>query len=366
MEEKKLETDKNQKESATNSHYPENLTPHEKELYDLHGTKIALEYKDYTYSEALKKEDLTEKERFDIMFAREKNDKKLALVEEKMEELETIIEQEKASISRGKHYDKYQAFRNIRELLKGSDIKLGQIEKEAGCQAGYMSRLEKSENATEPTTEFLVTASQLLGVSLDTLLKTTISLLSPTELYMIKFLEKLIRDTADDKLAWVNEPLYTFREIEKSDDGELIHPLFVRCQSHKGLKGLAVSEAGLPYVKVQSYFPSKSFGRQTEVSSDCFHLDMKDQATLYIMSVTESGADDNERGKTAVELWMHNKSGKTTCLCTDHESKDRIIQLVFKLWLAVNQYDTRPKISQEHREIIDSFLLDDNDDSNFN
>ena len=68
-----------------------------------------------------------------------------------------------------KNFNKFLLFSNIRELLKASDIKIGQIEKEAGLQNGYMSRLEKLDNSTDPSAEFLVTVSKLLKVSIDSL-----------------------------------------------------------------------------------------------------------------------------------------------------------------------------------------------------
>lgn len=335
------------------------LTYYQEKLDSLRDEKTSLQYEEFTYQEKLKNEDLTSKDRISIQFKLSELNTRIADIDKEIIATHLMLDQEKASIARGKHYDKYLVFRNIRELLKSSDIKLGQIEKEAGCQAGYMSRLEKPESATEPTIEFLVTAAKMLGVSLDTLINTTITSFTATELYMIRFLEKLIRDTEEDKLSWVNEPQYTFKEIERSDDGELNHPLISRYQNHKGMKGIAVSEAGLPYVKIHSYFPSKTFGKLTEVSDDCYRLEMKNQTSLYIMSVAEAGSDENAKGKTALELWMHNKNGKISCLCTDHEGKDIIVQLVFKLWKSVVQYDTRPKISKEHRDVIDSFLRDD-------
>ena len=47
-------------------------------------------------------------------------------------------------MSEKKNFDKSVCFSNIRELLRQNpDVKIGQIEKEAGIRLGYMSRLEK-------------------------------------------------------------------------------------------------------------------------------------------------------------------------------------------------------------------------------
>ena len=59
-----------------------------------------------------------------------------------------------------KNFNKYTCFNNIRALLKvNPDVKIGMIEKEAGVRLGYMSRLEKPDNSSEPTLEFVATAA---------------------------------------------------------------------------------------------------------------------------------------------------------------------------------------------------------------
>ena len=261
-----------------------------------------------------------------------------------------------AVIARNKHFDKYLLFQNIRELMKGTEIKLGQIEKEAGCQPGYMSRLDKTDSATDPTAEFIVTASQLLGVSVDVLLNVTIKEMSPNELYMLRFLEKLIRDTIGEKLNWVKEPLYTLQDIYEDEDGRLWHPLFGSYQ------GVGVDSGGNTYETTQMYFPSDAFGRKTEIAGDCYHLELKNNATLYFMYVTEEGSADDEEGKCAFELWMYSKKGGASFLCSDHVGKQMITKLVFNLWVTIEQYMTRPHVSKDHKSIIDAFMNDDESD----
>lgn len=351
------EATESQESVATGTDDSKAPTSHELELKELWNRKATLEYKEFTLKEELKKEGLSEQEQRKIKFALAKNDERIAEIEEKMEELETIIEQEKAFLSRGKHYDKYLAFRNIRELLKTSDIKLGQIEKEAGCQAGYMSRLEKPENATEPSIEFLITASQMLGITLDILLNVTIAYLTPTELYVIKFLEKLIRDTATDKLNWIKDPLYALKDIYEDEDGRIGHPLFDTYQT------TAINSGGNPYLATQAYFPSEAFGRQTEIAGDCYHLELKNNATLYFMYVTEAGSRDDEEDKSAFELWMYDKKSGSSFLCGDHTGHLMITKLVFHLWMAIEQYMTRPRVNKDHKSIIDAFMNDDLSDT---
>lgn len=261
-----------------------------------------------------------------------------------------------AVIARNKHFDKYLLFQNIRELMKGTEIKLGQIEKEAGCQPGYMSRLDKTDSATDPTAEFIVTAAQILGVSVDVLLNVTIKEMSANELYMIRFLEKLIRDTIGEKLNWVKEPLYALQDIYEDEDGRIWHPLFDSYQD------IGINSGGNTYQTIQMYFPSEAFGRKTAIAGDCYHLELKNNATLYFMYVTEEGSADDEEGKCAFELWMYNKKSGASFLCSDHVGKQTINKLVFNLWITIEQYMTRPHVNKDHKSIIDAFMNDDESD----
>ena len=75
------------------------------------------------------------------------------------------------------HYDKYQVFSNIRyHLNKNPNVKIGQIEKAAGIRLGYMARLIKEDNNTEPSVKFICKAAQMLGVSVDQLIYSNIGL----------------------------------------------------------------------------------------------------------------------------------------------------------------------------------------------
>ena len=125
-------------------------------------------------------------------------------------------------------FNKHIVFRNIRELMRRKDVKLGQIEKEAGCQPGYMSRLEKEGNTTDPSMEFVMTAARMFDISIDLLVNTRIEALTPTDEYILKFIKNLIGDTREDTLAWQKETpkVYNTIVVENYHTGQTNHPLF--------------------------------------------------------------------------------------------------------------------------------------------
>ena len=126
-----------------------------------------------------------------------------------------------------KNFNKTLCFSNIRELLRQNpDVKIGQIEKEAGIRLGYMSRLEKDGNTSEPSMEFVVTAAKLLKVSVDTLISVDLTGLTPTEQYITSFFDKLKEDTLKDRLDWNRETAFNLNRMEPDMNGFVYHPLF--------------------------------------------------------------------------------------------------------------------------------------------
>lgn len=126
-----------------------------------------------------------------------------------------------------KNFDKHKCIENIRELLKTSKVRIGQIEKDAGCNAGYLSRLEKEDNKSDPSMEFICTAAKLLNVTLDSLVKGNLKSMTPTESYLMQFLSRLIEDTKSDNISWHKESANFLSKVGFDiNEIEAAHPLF--------------------------------------------------------------------------------------------------------------------------------------------
>lgn len=277
----------------------------------------------------------------------------LAKFDAQIKAVEKEIADMNAVISRNKHFDKYLLFQNIRELMKGTEIKLGQIEKEAGCQPGYMSRLDKTENASDPTAEFIITAAQILKVSVDVLLNVRITELTPSERYIISFLEKLVRDTVADKLTWIRETEYDLNHVPVDGDGYAQHYLFVNRPTME-----IDQTSGYPDETPHVFFPSRTYGDDTFVAEDCFNIRLKNGTVLYVMSIMKSDAFPIGDEDHAKEIWMTQPGHTATCLCstTDHKI---IGDLINSLYVAISQNIKHPKVAKNYQYIINSFMNDD-------
>lgn len=123
-------------------------------------------------------------------------------------------------------------FDNIDFLIKSENRKIGEVESEAGVSAGYISRTSK-DGGSRPGIDFIMNIAKVLHVSIDTLLKVDISSLTPTERYLISFLEKLEHDTVHDLLDWERVSAESLNNIETDQNGIANHPCLISIDSMK-------------------------------------------------------------------------------------------------------------------------------------
>ena len=253
-------------------------------------------------------------------------------------------------ISSDKNFNKAVCFSNIRELLKQNPkVKIGQIEKEAGIRLGYMSRLEKEGNTSDPSMEFIVTAAKLLNVSIDTLVSVNLAELTPHEQYILKFFDKLIEDTNASKLDWVVEKAAYLNGLEVDESGGKAHPLF---DSYPNL---------FSNNEPVSVFVSQSFSHNTRIKDDCFNLRLKNGTTLYLMNVEKSAKRANDQDATAIEAWLY-VPGKNSSALVSSRDNNSVSMAVLNLYETVRSQMKRPRIDKDALYAIDAFMNDDLED----
>ena len=181
-----------------------------------------------------------------------------------------FLTQLESYLSECKNFNKTLCFSNIRELLRQNlDVKIGQIEKEAGIRLGYMSRLEKDGNTSEPSVEFVVTAAKLLKVSVDTLISVDLTGLTPTEQYITSFFDKLKEDTLKDRLDWNRETAFNLNRMEPDMNGFVYHPLFAEETFYEE------TDCEYPQEVTKIVFNSKTFGPKTYIAGVAFRTNRK-------------------------------------------------------------------------------------------
>lgn len=255
-----------------------------------------------------------------------------------------------------RNFDKNRCFSNIRWLLKQKpEVKIGQIEKEAGIRLGYMSRLEKEGNTSEPSIEFVVTAAKLLNVSIDTLISINLSDLTANEKYLVKVFDKLKKDTLADKLEWNTEKASNLNYIETDINGNVEHPLFeLRTFFEK-------TEIEYPNQVTRVVFHSKSFEENTYINGDCYNLRLKNGTILYLMNICRNVSSKDEPEAYAIEAWTYVPNGACSPLLTSLD-QSAIAPMVSALYEVVKNQMSHLRINKGAIPALDAFLKNDLED----
>ena len=257
-----------------------------------------------------------------------------------------------------KEFNKTLMFENINHLLKESGKKIGELENECGVSAGYISRTSKEGNA-KPGIDFIFNVAQALKVSMDTLLKEHLNDLTPTEKYLISFIEKLYSDTLADKLDWESESADYLNNLEPDFNGNVGHPLYDVKTFYEE------SECEYPEEVTKPIFESRSFGYNTYVNGTCYYIKLKNNSTLYLMNISKNIYHGNDEDISAKEMWLYApREGRAQYLCND-KGDSIITDLLNNLYEVVEQRQKHPKIKKSFKTIIDAFMEDDFEDDEF-
>ena len=250
-----------------------------------------------------------------------------------------------------REFQKTRLLDNIIFLLEQQNRTAEELEKEAGVAPGYLSWMGMESEAS-PDPGFLVRAADVLNVSVDQLLIMNLTSLTPTEKYLMSFLEKLKNDTVSDKLDWVRESAESLNRLDRDESGKVGHPLF----SYETY----VAEAVCNYREEVSrvVFVSNAFDCHTVIEDDCFHLRMKNHRILYLMKIGRQPFRTGDPDAMATEVWMHSPGIGVQYVCGNRGGMS-VAWAVDDLYQSVRENARYPKLRPDLRNVIDAFLQDD-------
>ncbi len=220
-------------------------------------------------------------------------------------------------------FDKCLCLKNIRTLLKKSDIKIGQIENRAHVRPGYLSILEKESSTSEPSIRFLATAAKMLKVSLDDLIYTRFEELSEDEQMINDFLTDVLDDTLNKKISW---------ETFDNKTSQVCSRL------------LSFNTSKNIYELSSGFYP----GVQITLGKDSYHATLPNTgAKLYIFDCRVNDKDDDN----FFEIYLGD-GNKADALLTTLNTKPQITALTDKIVKAAGKADAGLKISDETKGLI--------------
>ncbi len=256
------------------------------------------------------------------------------------------------------NYDRSVMLSNISLLAKRQHKRIGDIETKSGVSTGYFSRLNREDNQASPSIETVCAIANALDVTVDDLVSIDFSKLNPTQEYLISFINKMIKDTQEDRIFWKREEAYDLNRLEPDYDGDVSHPLFFY-ETYKELNEDGEDEEETSRV----CFKSAAYGYRTEVWGNCFNVRLKNDVYIYVMFVGPMGCDDSERKYNEdVELWTYNGNNREQqCICNSM-GQTLYTKKLEKLYREIQASDSRPKIPKSLQYVIDAYMNDDLDD----
>lgn len=260
-----------------------------------------------------------------------------------------LINNLEAELADYKNFDKKLCLKNIRDLLKDKpEVKIGQIEKDAGVSAGYMSRLEKPDNNAEPSMEFIVTAAKMLDVTVDELIKKRVEEITPAEKYILDFFKNVIEDTYKHEFHWKKERVeYFTRPHNIYDDRWHDHPLLSYDEK-------TTDSDGTPF---QTLFIS-SFYPDTEVfvKTGVYYAQIPSSSNKVFLVPCHTVDDEVMGSVDFFEVYLVNGEDQASPLCNTLQTGAAVTAAFNTLYKAAMADAAHVHIDGDVKNIIDSYM----------
>ena len=224
-------------------------------------------------------------------------------------------------------FDKKRFLKNVYYLAKIKQIKIGVLEASANVSTGYLARLNKEDNKSVPSIEVLVSFSDMLGVSMDSLIGCDLESMSGNDKYICEFLDKLIFDTTNNKYVWIKEDAGILHSTERGVE----HPLLNNVGNYQFFNN-----------HYQSQFrPSE----EVELDGSQYYVKICQNASLYLMS-------------TLVSLKSMNTE-TVRKICRKHYMQHSPFdEKLLQLRQAADNSTQHVNLDEDLREVIDLFMAE--------
>lgn len=243
---------------------------------------------------------------------------------------------------------------NITFLTKKHGIRIGDLEKMLGISAGYISRTAKENSGKKMSVDVVWKLSRIFETDIRILLEVDLNGLTPTESYYATFLNKLIRDTAADKLDWEKESDNKLNNLHPDKSGYVCHPLFSEETFYRTLEEY-------PEQVTDVVFTSDTFGCNTYITDDCYNLRLKNGAYIYIMAICKDIHYTNDLSAFAKELWIIDQHRNAQVICKNNDGTV-LASLVDNLYDTLKAVSKQPRVKGGIKSAIDAFMSDDMED----
>lgn len=243
-------------------------------------------------------------------------------------------------------FDKKIFIDNLDYYMNKELIKSSELEQKAGVSKGYISRIKKADNKSVPGIDFLLVASSMFGITVESLCMINYMLCTENEKYYVDLFNNLITRTIEKNILWKH---ITFKQLvdkiyNKSDEGMIIE------REPSLLFG--VSEVWNGKSKYSSTFEYGDY-KYNNTEGDFYALKIDNQHSLYMVKVNLSFREEVFSG---IEMFMISNKKKSNICCISPQDKQLYDDMFIKLYNTVKDSMNVNYMDQETKNVIDQFI----------
>lgn len=237
-------------------------------------------------------------------------------------------------------FDNTLLVRNITYLAKKYGFKFGDLESAIGLSAGYISRTAKTDSKKKMSIDVVWKLSKLFEVDIRDLIETDLSIPRGNGEALVKFVEKLKRQTIAGELDWQIQGGYTSSLDSRYEEMGLIKE-----QEDES-----------------SVYLSNNLNQQITwtLTHDIYALkNFYGEKDLVIVSFADKNSD-KQRIFDYLLTWKDKEGWKwERVFCTADDAFCGLSNRSEELVNLIDESQFEPKISIEHRNMIDEYLKED-------
>lgn len=268
-----------------------------------------------------------------------------------------------------KNINKRRVISNIRELAAQKKVKIGEIETAAGKAPGYSSRINKPDNTSELSAEFIVTAAKMLNVSVDDLLNRDYrglenqqAPLTESERYLLNFISKLEQETINATLIWKKLTESDFLSSTYDIESHLSTPNYPLVEVRFDIVEDDNPVSGYPATFEQKYYVSHFYeSGSTVLNGSSYYVTLPgSNSQVYLTNIMHYEDGDDEMvcpfGLLGDRELYIVTGTEVEALCTTDTKCEDIRDALYVLYQAIEDNLSRFKVSGKSKNIIDGFM----------
>lgn len=232
------------------------------------------------------------------------------------------------------NFNKVLLGKNIKYLAAQKGIKLGDLEGQVNVSTGYFSRLLNEDGKNSSTImDTICKVADKLEISVNTLISTDLTALTPNETLLSKFFDKVSESTSKSSLIWELETKTNLSESYISGG----NPLFFKHNR---------SDKNTPYLY------TSQFDSDIEPAGDMYRVVVNNK-WLYLYKVKKENSE--EEGYELYFIFNNGYSNYIEKICKAYPDSDLYNQIV-DLYNAAAESSRHVKLSDSVLDTINDFM----------